>query len=50
MVLHFAPAKCMTFPMREALSHVGAGLAEVIAKPAAQRGERAVPKQKVQKR
>jgi hypothetical protein len=37
-------------PDAEALSHVGAGLAEVIAKPVAQRGERAVPKQKVQKR
>jgi hypothetical protein len=33
-----------------AMEYVGAGLAEVIAKPAAQRAERAVPKAKAQKR
>jgi hypothetical protein len=37
-------------PAEAAMEYVGAGLAEVIAKPAAQRAERAVPKTKVQKR
>jgi hypothetical protein len=46
----FRSGEVHDLPDAEALSHVGAGLAEVIAKPAAQRGERAVPKQKVQKR
>jgi hypothetical protein len=33
-----------------AMEYVGAGLAEIVAKPAAQRAERAVPKAKAQKR
>lgn len=37
-------------PDAEALAYVGAGLAEIIAKPAAQRAERAVPKGKAEKR
>jgi hypothetical protein len=37
-------------PAEAAMEYVGAGLAEIIAKPAAQRAERAVPKTKVQKR
>ena len=37
-------------PAEAAMEYVGAGLAEVIAKPAAQRAERAVLKTKVQKR
>jgi len=39
-----------TLTAEAAMEYVGAGLAEVIAKPAAQRAERAVPKTKVQKR
>jgi hypothetical protein len=39
-----------TLTAEAAMEYVGAGLAEVVAKPAAQRAERAVPKQKVQKR
>lgn len=33
-----------------AMEYVGAGLAEIIAKPVAERAERAVPKAKAQKR
>jgi hypothetical protein len=39
-----------TLTAEAAMEYVGAGLAEIIAKPAAQRAERAVPKTKVQKR
>jgi hypothetical protein len=39
-----------TLTAEAAMEYVGAGLAEVIAKPAAQRAERAVLKTKVQKR
>lgn len=37
-------------PAEAAMEYVGAGLAEVIAKPAAQRAERAIPKGKAEKR
>jgi hypothetical protein len=37
-------------PAEAAVEYVGAGLAEVVAKPAAQRAERAVPKSKTEKR
>ena len=39
-----------TLTAEAAMEYVGAGLAEVIAKPAAQRAERAIPKTNVQKR
>jgi hypothetical protein len=37
-------------PAEAAMEYVGAGLAEIVAKPAAERAERAVPKAKAQKR
>ena len=39
-----------TLTAEAAMEYVGAGLAEVIAKPAAQRAERAIPKSKTEKR
>jgi len=39
-----------TLTAEAAMEYVGAGLAEVVAKPAAQRAERAVPKSKTEKR
>jgi len=46
----FRAGEAHDLPDAVAMEYVGAGLAEVIAKPAAQRAERAVPKSKTEKR
>ena len=46
----FRAGEVHTLTAEAAMEYVGAGLAEVVAKPAAQRAERAVPKSKTEKR
>ena len=46
----FRAGEAHDLPAEVAMEYVGAGLAEVIAKPAAQRAERAIPKSKTEKR
>jgi hypothetical protein len=46
----FRSGEVHTLTAEAAMEYVGAGLAEIVAKPAAERAERAVPKAKAQKR
>jgi hypothetical protein len=46
----FREGEVHTLTAEAAMEYVGAGLAEIVAKPDAQRAERAVPKAKAQKR
>lgn len=46
----FREGEVHTLASEAAMEYVGAGLAEIIAKPVAERAERAVPKAKAQKR